>query len=179
MQQSGNSGPLESLPETHSLALEALNATVPAAAETPKSSKKSFKRGDGEPACRIPLFPAVNGQYNAYFMQLHPPTPSKFSWKATFLEGFPLLTLCFVSTVWATSVHSGLDSTSTTESTALFVLADRTSDSGRDQRGGASHSHSSDSTRSEKNYEGGGGDRVQSIALQYLHISSKNDCGIL
>lgn len=60
--QSGNSGPLESLPETHSLALEATNAIAPAAMEMSKTLTTSLKRGGGEPTCRIPLFPAVNGQ---------------------------------------------------------------------------------------------------------------------
>jgi hypothetical protein len=53
VQQAGNSGPLESLPETHYLALEATNTNTFMAVEMPNAPTTS-KLGDGEPNCRLP-----------------------------------------------------------------------------------------------------------------------------
>ncbi|KAG0615355.1 hypothetical protein M758_5G034500 [Ceratodon purpureus] len=95
----GNSGPLESLPETQSLVSEATNADVTVPVERTKPLT-AVKRGDGEAPCRIPLFPSANG-----------------------LEHLEL--------------------------TALYVLADRTNDSGRAQH--VATPHSSAALRSDKN----------------------------
>ena len=61
VQQAGNSGPLESLPETHSLASEPTNIAVPVPVERAKSVT-GIKREDSDPPCRIPLFRSANSK---------------------------------------------------------------------------------------------------------------------
>ena len=59
--QVGSSEPLESLPETHSLALVAENSNSSLAVEMSNASTTS-KPGDGEFNCRLPLPSPCDGQ---------------------------------------------------------------------------------------------------------------------
>jgi len=65
-------------------------------------------------------------------------------------------------------LHAGLESTS--EPIALFVLADRTSDSGRGQYGATLHS--SAALRSDKCYEGSDDDGLEPICVSSPYVEA-------